>query len=156
MHCPRLSGKSSGCSHPARLRAEYRERGVGSLSVQSLEVTLDKAGAGQGQRPRTRARARLRPKAQLTMPDEIRRALGVNEGDEVEFTVHQDGSITIRGYLSVPSDQAWFFTPERIAGKRQADADIAAGGGTVHGSGEAMFAHLADIGSTDDLLMRRT
>ena len=41
---------------------------------------------------------------------------------------------------SVPTDQAWFFTPERLAGKRQADDEIAMGIGTVHDSGEAMFA----------------
>ena len=33
-------------------------------------------------------------KAQLTLPEEIRRALHVGEGDEVEFAVHDDGTIT--------------------------------------------------------------
>jgi bifunctional DNA-binding transcriptional regulator/antitoxin component of YhaV-PrlF toxin-antitoxin module len=60
--------------------------------------------------PRTNARARLRSKAQLTLPDPIRQALRVSEGDEVEFAVHEDGVITVRGYVSVPSDQVWYFT----------------------------------------------
>jgi AbrB family looped-hinge helix DNA binding protein len=59
--------------------------------------------------PRTNARAKLRSKAQLTLPDPIRQALRVSEGDEVEFAVHEDGVITVRGYVSVPSDQAWYF-----------------------------------------------
>ena len=59
--------------------------------------------------PLTNARARLRQKAQLTLPDPIRQALHVSEGDEVEFVVHEDGVITVRGYVSVPSDQAWRF-----------------------------------------------
>ena len=37
--------------------------------------------------PRVRARARVRAKAQLTLPEEIRRALHISEGDEVEFDV---------------------------------------------------------------------
>jgi hypothetical protein len=38
--------------------------------------------------------------------------LHVGEGDEVEFAVHDDGTVTIRGYVSIPTDQAWFLTPE--------------------------------------------
>ena len=94
-------------------------------------------------RPQISVRARLRPKAQLTLPEEIRRALHVSEGDELEFAVQADGVITVRGYVSVPSDQAWYFTPERLAGKRQADAEIANGKGTIHGSAGEMFEYLS-------------
>lgn len=114
-------------------------------------VTLTESGTKNELRPRTSARARLRPKAQLTLPDEIRRALRVSEGDEIEFTVHETGIITVRGYVSVPSDQAWWFTSERQAGKRQADEEIAAGSGTVHVSAEGMFAHLDALASASDL-----
>lgn len=100
--------------------------------------------------PRVRTRVKVRPKAQLTLPEEIRRALHVGEGDEVEFAVHDDGTITIRGYVSIPTDQAWFFTPEWLAGEREADEDIAAGRGTVHGSAEEMFTHLDALGSAGD------
>lgn len=68
--------------------------------------------------PRINARAKLRQKAQLTLPDPIRRALRVSEGDEVEFVVHEDGFITVRGYVSVPSDQAWYFTSGQQASER--------------------------------------
>jgi antitoxin PrlF len=103
--------------------------------------------ARQEPRPRTCLRARLRPKAQLTLPEEVRQALRVGEGDEVEFTVEADGRVTVRGYVSVPTDQAWFFTPERHAGKRQADHEIVTGRGTVHDSGDAMFVHLDNLGA---------
>lgn len=99
--------------------------------------------------PRISARVKVRAKAQLTLPDEIRRALHIGEGDEVEFSVHDDGTITVRGYVSVPTDQAWFFTPGWLAGEREADEDIAAGRGTVHESAEGMFAHLDTLGATD-------
>jgi antitoxin PrlF len=96
------------------------------------------------------ARVKVRPKAQLTLPEGIRNALHIGEGDEVEFTVHADGTVTIRGFVSIPTDQAWFFTPEWLAGEREADQDIAAGRGTVHQSAEGMFAHLESLGSADE------
>ena len=60
----------------------------------------------------------------------------------MEFTVRADGTVTIRGYVSLPTGQAWFFVPDWLAGEREADEEIAAGRGTVHESAEAMFAHL--------------
>jgi antitoxin PrlF len=110
---------------------------------------VSKPGAKRESASLFRARARVRPRAQLTLPEEIRRAMHVSEGDEIEFAIHTDGTITVRGYVFVPSDQAWFFTPEGLAGKQQADDEIAAGGGTVHGSAEAMFAHLGSLDAAD-------
>ena len=100
--------------------------------------------------PRLRTRVKVRPKAQLTLPEEIRRALHIGEGDEVEFAVHADGTVTIRGYVSIPTDQVWFFTPEWLAGEREADQQIAAGRGTVHESADEMLAHLNSLGSADE------
>ena len=100
--------------------------------------------------PRISARVKVRPKAQWTLPEEIRRALHISEGDEVEFAVHDDGTITVRGYVSIPTDQAWFFTPEWLAGEQEADNEIAAGQGTVHESADAMFAHLDCLGAADE------
>jgi antitoxin PrlF len=100
--------------------------------------------------PQLRVRVKVRPKAQLTLPEEVRRALHIREGDEVEFAVHDDGTVTIRGYVSIPTDQAWFFTPEWLAGEREADEQIAAGRGAVHDSAEDMFAHLDSLGAADE------
>ena len=100
--------------------------------------------------PRLRTRVKVRPKAQLTLPEEIRRALHIGEGDEVEFAVHDDGTVTIRGYVSIPTDQAWFFTSDWLSGEREADNEIAAGRGAVHESAEDMFAHLDTLHSPDE------
>jgi antitoxin PrlF len=100
--------------------------------------------------PRIRTRAKVRSRAQLTLPDEIRRALHISEGDEVEFAVHEDGTITVRGYVSIPTDQAWFFTPDWLAGEREADQEIEDGRGSGHTSAEDMFSHLDTLGSADD------
>jgi len=67
----------------------------------------------------------------------------------VAFTVDGDRSVTGLGYVSVPTDQVWFFTPERLAGKREADEEIAMSRGTVHGSGEAMFVYLENLRAAD-------
>src|ERR1700680_4172144 len=101
--------------------------------------------------PLVSARVKVRPKAQLPLPEEIRRerplperirrALHISGGDGGGFAVHDDGTITVRGYVSIPTDQAWFFTPAWLAGEREADEDIAAGRGTPHESAEDMFAH---------------
>ena len=99
--------------------------------------------------PRFSARVKVRPKAQLTLPEEIRRALHISEGDEVEFAIHDDGTITVRGFVSIPTDQAWFFTPDWLAGEREADEDIAAGRGTLHETAEDMFTHLDALGAPD-------
>jgi antitoxin PrlF len=99
--------------------------------------------------PRLTARVRVRPKAQLTLPEEIRQALHIAEGDEVEFAVHEDGSVTVRGFISIPTDQAWFFTPNWLAGEREADEEIVSGSGRVFGSAEEMFEHLDALADED-------
>ena len=100
--------------------------------------------------PRLTARAKVRQKAQLTLPEEVRRALHIGEGDEVEFAVHEDGSVSLRGFISIPTDQAWFFTPEWLAGEHEADEQIAAGRGRVFHSAEEMFAHLDALTDEDE------
>lgn len=87
------------------------------------------------------ARAQLRRKHQLTLPPQVRDALHLTEGDEVEFTVHGDGQVTLRGMTAVPTDQRWFWTEEWQAGEREASAQIAAGGLPVY---DDMAALLAD------------
>jgi antitoxin PrlF len=92
--------------------------------------------------PLISARVKLRSKAQLTLPEEIRQALHISEGDEVEFSVRDDGTITVSGYVSIPTDQARFFTPQWLAGEREADEDLAAGRGSTHETADDMFTYL--------------
>jgi AbrB family looped-hinge helix DNA binding protein len=88
------------------------------------------------------ARAQLRRKSQVTLPQEIREALDLSEGDEVEFTVHADGEVTLRAMTVIPKDQQWFWTEEWQAGEREASAEIAAGETTFHANVEDMFDYL--------------
>jgi AbrB family looped-hinge helix DNA binding protein len=72
-------------------------------------------------------RTTLRQKGQLTLPAEVRNALHVEEGDEIEFEVIDDGQVVMRGLKMIPADQAWFWTPEWQAGEREASQQIARG-----------------------------
>lgn len=88
------------------------------------------------------ARAQLRRKYQLTLPPQVRDALHLVEGDEVEFTVHADGQVTLRGMTSIPADQRWFWTEEWQAGEREASKQIVTGDLEVY---DDMATLLADI-----------
>ena len=94
------------------------------------------------------ARARLRSKSQLTLPDEIRRALRVNEGDVVEFIFQEDGTITLRGYISVPTDHAWLYAVHQSA-PGTSDRGFVGSQATAHEYGDAMFSHLDALGAAD-------
>ena len=86
-------------------------------------------------------RARIRgDRFQVTLPAEIREALHVDSGDELEFAVDEDGSVTVRGYTSIPSDQAWFHTAQWQAGEREAEAEKARGEGVAYDTDEEFLA----------------
>lgn len=72
-------------------------------------------------------RTTLRSKGQLTLPSEVREALHVDEGDELEFEVTESGVVVVRGMKMIPADQAWFWAESWQAGERQASQEIAAG-----------------------------
>ena len=69
----------------------------------------------------------------------------MSEGDEIEFAVQENGTITLRGYISVPSDQAWSPPPDRLTGRRRADRETRKG--TMHATTGAMFAYLDALGA---------
>ncbi len=88
-----------------------------------------------------RRRARIRgDRHQVTLPAEIREALQVHSGDEIEFAVDEHGTVTVRGYTSIPTDQAWFFSTSWQAGEREADEQIADGEGDLYTSDEDFLA----------------
>ncbi len=88
-------------------------------------------------------RTTLRGKGQLTLPSEVRSALQVEDGDEIEFEVVDD-AVVLRGLKMIPASQAWFWSESWQTGEREATADIAAGRTTVHKSVDDMFDALGD------------
>ncbi len=84
------------------------------------------------------ARITLRAKGQVTLPEEIRKAARLNEGDLLEAELTDEG-ILLRPQKVVDASQAWFWTPEWQAGEREADTDVAAGRGETFNSGEDLL-----------------
>ncbi|MGP3913745.1 hypothetical protein [Nonomuraea sp. 10N515B] len=60
--------------------------------------------------------------------------------------MYDDGTVTVRDFVSIPADEAWFWTTEWRAGEVQTAAHIAARRTTFHRSAEDMFAHLDSLG----------
>ncbi len=81
------------------------------------------------------SRTTLRAKGQLTLPEEIRAAAHLEEGDLLEAEITEDG-ILLRPQKVIDATQAWFWTPEWQAREREADADLAAGRLETFDSGE--------------------
>jgi len=69
---------------------------------------------------------KLRHKGQLTIPDAVRRAVRLEEGDYLAVSV-RDGAIVLEPKTVVDASQAWFWKEDWQAGEREASADIAAG-----------------------------
>ncbi|MHB8460586.1 MAG: AbrB/MazE/SpoVT family DNA-binding domain-containing protein [Candidatus Limnocylindrales bacterium] len=85
--------------------------------------------------------ARVRPKGQITIPEEVRRALRLEEGDLVEVAI-EDGSIVLRPKRLIEASQAWFWTDAWQAGEREASADIDVGSVTRYESGDELLRSL--------------
>lgn len=87
------------------------------------------------------ARMTLRAKGQLTLPEDIRSAARLEEGDLLEAEITPDG-ILLRPQKLIDATQAWFWNPRWQDGEREADADQAAGRLENFDSGEALIAGL--------------
>ena len=90
------------------------------------------------------ARTTLRARGQLTLPEEIRSAAHLEEGDLLEAEVTADG-ILLRPQKLIDSTQAWFWEPDWQAGERAADADQAHGRAETFLSGDAFVEGLKAI-----------
>lgn len=85
----------------------------------------------------------LRKKNILTVPREIADRMHLAEGDEFIVTEEQ-GRIVLTPALSIPADQAWFWTPEWQARIAEAEADRISGNSTVYASEDEFLAALDD------------
>ncbi|TDC05104.1 AbrB/MazE/SpoVT family DNA-binding domain-containing protein [Streptomyces sp. 8K308] len=97
----------------------------------------------------------LRKKGVVTVPQDIRERLDLQEGDQLVVAV-EDGRIVLTPASIVPDDQAWFWSPEWQAREREVDESLAAGErGEVHEDGEALLRALADQAGLDVEEIRR-
>lgn len=68
----------------------------------------------------------IRKKAQLTLPQSVRQALNIEEGDFLDVRV-RNGEIVLKVKKLVDKEQAWFWTERWQQGERQAEEDIRSG-----------------------------
>lgn len=68
----------------------------------------------------------LKKKGQVTLPVSIRESLHLMEEDQLSVSI-ENGRIVLEPMITIPKDQAWFFTPEWQAGEAEAQAEIDAG-----------------------------
>ena len=72
-------------------------------------------------------KTRLRTKGQVTLPSEVRKLLSADEGDDLIFRVDENGQVVVERELTVPPDQAWFWTKRWQRMEMEAQADIDSG-----------------------------
>jgi antitoxin PrlF len=84
---------------------------------------------------------KLRSKGQITLPDEIRRAVRLAEGDYLAVSLRDD-TIVLEPKAVVDASQAWFWQRDWQAGEREASADIDAGRTTRYGSDDEFLESL--------------
>jgi len=87
------------------------------------------------------SRTTLRAKGQLTLPEEIRAAAHLEEGDLLDAEITAEG-ILLRPQKVIDATQAWFWTAEWQKGEREADTDHARGHLETFGSGEELLTAL--------------
>lgn len=82
----------------------------------------------------------------ITLPADLRRRHRLDApGAQVEVRERDDGVIELIPHHAVPSDQAWFWTPEWQKMEREADEDIAAGRVTTYDSADDFLRSLDDL-----------
>jgi len=95
-------------------------------------------------------KSRVRSRGQITLPGEIRQVLSLNEGDDLAFSLNEQGQVVISRLEVIHPDQAWFWTEEWQKAEREAQADIASGRVHHHANVEAAISALekrADAGN---------
>jgi hypothetical protein len=89
-------------------------------------------------------RAAVGQDGQVSLPAEARAALHVDVAAGSEVEVVTVGGLVLVLPVGRDPDQAWFWTPEWLAGELAAEADKAAGRQQVFGSGDDFLAALAE------------
>jgi bifunctional DNA-binding transcriptional regulator/antitoxin component of YhaV-PrlF toxin-antitoxin module len=83
---------------------------------------------------------KVRERGTITLPAALRKAARLDRPDsQVEARLREDGVIELIPVITIPADQAWYWTEEWQAGEREVDEEIARGEGRTFDSAEEMF-----------------
>ena len=80
----------------------------------------------------------------VALPADLRRRLHLDQPNaQVKLLEHEDGRVELVPVVSVPADQAWFWSERWQQLEREADADIAAGRTTTVDGLDGLLEHLS-------------
>ena len=68
-------------------------------------------------------KTRMRGRGQITLPPEIRKQLGIREGDDLVFYVNETGQVIVEQAQIIDPEQAWFWTEKWQQAERESRAD---------------------------------
>jgi antitoxin MazE len=85
----------------------------------------------------------MQSRGTFVLPADLRRRLRLDQPDaQIKLIEQDDGSIELVPVVTIPADQAWFWTERWQAMEREVDADIAAGRTTVVDGLAGLLDHL--------------
>jgi len=88
----------------------------------------------------------LQSRGVLNLPADVRRRHGLDTpGAHVELVEREDGVLELRPRVSVPAEQAWFWTKRWQRMEREVDEAVARGEMVVHESSEDFLRHLDSL-----------
>jgi AbrB family looped-hinge helix DNA binding protein len=95
-------------------------------------------------------KTRLRNKGQVTVPQEIRNLLGIEEGDDLLFYADDTGRVVVSRAQTIDPEQAWFWCDRWQRMEQQAQADLEAGRIVEYANITEALAALDEIPAFDD------
>jgi len=84
-------------------------------------------------------------KGRVTLPESVRKHLGIAEGDELGVELSADGTAELIPLALIPRDQVWFAHPEMQGRISEALGDIRAGRTTRISASSDLRAHLGSL-----------
>jgi len=69
----------------------------------------------------------IRSNGQITLPAAVRRQANLKEGDTLELTIEEDGSLHLSPKIAIDRSQAYFWSKRWQAGEQAAQEDIESG-----------------------------
>ncbi|MEA4901028.1 AbrB family transcriptional regulator [Desulfitobacterium sp.] len=66
----------------------------------------------------------IRNRNQITLPREYIDYVKVSEGEELEYQITDDGTLIFKPVVTIPRDQAWFWTEKWQAEEKEVDEEI--------------------------------
>jgi AbrB family looped-hinge helix DNA binding protein len=95
-------------------------------------------------------KSRLRNKGQVTVPQEIRTLLGVEEGDDLLFYTDKAGRVVVSRAQIIEPEQAWFWSDRWQFMEHEAQSDLDTGRIVEYANIAEALAALDKIPADDD------